>query len=45
MKKIEAKIARLKKAALAFKDYHGERIPTRKIRELARAIVDIIKDA
>lgn len=43
-KQVEAKIKRLKRAAVPFKNYCGKPIPPGKIRALARAIVDLIRE-
>ena len=44
LKQIEAKIKRLKRAAMPFKNYCGKPIPPGKIRALAKAIVDLIRE-
>ena len=44
LKQIEAKIKRLKRAAMPFKNYCGKPIPPGKIQALARAIVDLIRE-
>ena len=44
VKIVEAKIKRLKLAAMPFKNYGGKAIPARRIRALAKAIVDLIRE-